>query len=167
MQRILLPLLAGVLGGLFSGCTSETPAAKCESYVVPASTDLKAPSVSFKNDVLPIFVQSCAFSSCHGASSGGNNGVKLGSKTLSNDASAIRAGIVGVKAPELPTMNLVTASDTSQSYLMHKLDGDQCTFNAQCTKGTCQSSMPQSGERLPVETRDTVRRWIAQGALDN
>ncbi len=161
---LLLPLVA--VFGFAVACTSSTPAPACETYVVPASTDLTTPT-SFKNDVLPIFVQSCAFTSCHGASSGGNNGVKLGSKTEPNDASALRANIVGVKAPELPTMNFVTPSDASQSYLMHKIDGDNCKLDAQCAKGTCLSAMPQGGDLLPVATRDTVRRWIAQGAPDN
>jgi hypothetical protein len=160
-----LPSLLAVVAA--SACTSATPGAKCETYVVPAGTDLTKPTVSFEKDVLPIFVQSCAFTSCHGATSGANNGVTLGSKTQPNDASALRGNIVGVKAPELPTMNFATPGDPSQSYLMHKLDGDQCKLDAQCTKASCQSSMPQGGDVLPVATRDVVRRWIAQGALAN
>ena len=162
---LLLPLVASL--GNTLACTSETPAAKCETYVVPPTTDLTKPTVSFKADVLPIFVQSCAFTSCHGSATSRNNGIGLGSKTLPNDASEIRKNIVDVKAPELPTMNFATAGDPSQSFLMRKLDGDQCKLDAQCEKGTCLSSMPQSGDLLPVATRDTVRRWIAQGALDN
>jgi hypothetical protein len=167
MRLLFLPFLVVAATGVSSACTSATPTAACQTYVVPASTDLTKPTVSFQNDVLPILVQSCAFTSCHGASSGGNNGIKLGSKTQPNDPVAIRAGFVGVKAPELPTMNFVTAGDTSQSYVMHKLDGDQCKLDAQCTKASCQSSMPQNGDVLPVATRDTIRRWIAQGALEN
>jgi hypothetical protein len=179
MPRTHLPLLAvaavAVAGlavaGLTAACTSASSAPKCETYVVPVGTDLTTPSVSFKTDVMPILVQSCAFSSCHGASSGGNNGVRLGSKTAPNDPanapSAIRANIVGVKGPELTTMNFVTPSDPSQSYLMHKLDGDHCKLDAQCRDRSCGTAMPQGGDLLPVATRDTVRRWIAQGALDD
>jgi len=65
-------------------------------------------------------------------------------------------------------MPLVTASDPSKSYLMHKLDGDQCQYNAECSGQSCLSLMPSGGTQLlPVATRDVVRRWIAQGAQNN
>ncbi len=150
-----------------TACSSSSSPKACVAYQLPAGTDLTTPTVSFKSDVLPILVESCAFSSCHGAPSGGNNGVYFGSKTATNDPSAIRSGFVGVKAQENPSMNFVTAGDPSQSYVMHKLDADQCLFDAKCTNGSCQSSMPQSSDTLPEETRLVIRRWIAQGAADN
>jgi hypothetical protein len=51
---------------------------------------------------------------------------------------------------------------------MHKLDGDQCQFDSQCSGGSCLSLMPSGGsELLPVANRDLLRRWIAQGAANN
>jgi hypothetical protein len=160
-----------------ASCTSSTPApATCSAYVVPASTDLKA-ATSFKTDVLPILVQSCAFTSCHGMAGGTNNGISLGVKPPAmSDPAMVVAGMVNVKAKELPTMNFVTPSDPASSYLMHKVDGDNCTFDKMCSDGTlpyrpgsatCQGTMPQAGDLLPVEKRDTIRRWIAQGAQNN
>jgi hypothetical protein len=71
------------------------------------------------------------------------------------------------------SMNLVTASDPAHSFLMHKVDGDQCTLMAECavdasSRPNCGAFMPyQSPAVLDAPTRDTVRRWIAQGAGNN
>jgi hypothetical protein len=64
-------------------------------------------------------------------------------------------------------MAYVKAGDPSQSFLMRKMDGDQCVLDAQCAGMTCQTSMPQNLPLLDVAPRDVVRRWIAQGAADN
>ena len=65
-------------------------------------------------------------------------------------------------------MSFVTPGDPARSYLMHKLDGDQCQFNTLCTAADCQHAMPSDLEVLiPVAERDIVRRWIAQGARAN
>ena len=164
-----------VLGAAFVACascsnSSGNNAPVCTAYVVPASTNLQQPVVSFKNDVLPIAQNSCAFASCHGATGGGNNGIYWGSQTQPNDASAIRKGIVGVKSLENPNMNFVQPGDLANSYVMHKIDGDNCTLAAQCKTGnlgTCGDTMPQGSDLLPVEQRDVFRRWVAQGAPDN
>ena len=65
-------------------------------------------------------------------------------------------------------MSIVTPTNPTQSYIMHKLDGDQCQFNQMCSGLNCEVSMPSGATVvLPVDDRDTVRRWIAQGAMDN
>lgn len=148
-----------------SSCDGGGPA--CKAYVVPAGTDLMTPAVSFKTDVLPIFQNSCAFSACHASMSGANNGVYLGelNKAPTNSATVV----TGLMKPSqwLPSMPYVTAGNPSQSFLMHKMDGDQCTLDKMCTNMTCQGSMPQGDAILPLANRDKVRRWIAQGAKDN
>jgi hypothetical protein len=50
---------------------------------------------------------------------------------------------------------------------MRKMDGSQCALDAQCAGGSCQSSMPKNEGLLDVTTRDTVRRWIVQGAKND
>jgi hypothetical protein len=50
---------------------------------------------------------------------------------------------------------------------MHKIDGDSCTLDKQCVGADCGSSMPEQSDLLPEETRNVIRRWIAQGALEN
>jgi hypothetical protein len=166
MKRLVMALGAGALA---LGCSSSDPGPSCTAYSVPARTDLTKPTVSFKSDVVPVFVQSCAFSPpCHGATSGDNQGVYLGVKTGDPKAALIYAGLVGKPSNELAAMPYVTPGDPSKSYVMHKMDGDQCTLDAQCTGGSCGQSMPQSSSAiLPATSRDVVRRWIAQGAPNN
>jgi hypothetical protein len=118
--------------------------------------------VSFSKDVLPVFAQSCAFSTCHGSTTGAANGVFLG-----RDGPKVHAAIVGVKGDELTTMPFVNPGNPRESYLMRKMDGSQCALDAQCTGGSCQSSMPKGDLPLEVERRDIVRRWIAQGAKND
>ena len=145
-----------------SASSSGSSGAQCTDYAVPASTDLKVPVVSFSKDVVPIFRTACAFATCHGAQTGQNQGLYLGS-----EAAKVHAGIVGVKARVLPTANYVTASAPKESFLMRKADGDHCTLAAQCTDKKCGDSMPQGSDKLPVADRDTIRRWIAQGAKND
>ncbi len=172
------PLLASVFAmGLASGlagCSSSgdpAPAsaadAGCQAYVVPAGTDLAAPVVSLSTDiVLPIFSKTCAFSSCHGGTNN-NHGIYL-----AGDAPSIRKALVNVAATNAPGLSLVVPGNPGASFLMHKIDGDQCTLLAKCTGGDCGTSMPQASASLgapllEVGQRDTLRRWIAQGAPDN
>ena len=140
---------------------------KCKAYVVPSGTDLTSPVVSFKNDVLPIVTFSCTFSACHGTLMGVNNGVYLGERPPAmTNASTVVMGLLKPSG-QLMAMPLVTASDPTRSYLMHKLDGDHCTLDKMCAGGSCGTSMPNGSPLLEIAKRDTVRRWIAQGAKDN
>ncbi len=172
-------LMLSVLAACSNGSTPGATDAGCQPYKVPAGTDLTSPT-SFKNDILPIFVQSCALSSaCHGNMSSGNFGVQLGvpANQGASDPNAIYANIVGKPSVELPSMNFVQPSDPSKSYLMHKADGDQCVFDAQCTgtppglspspSPTCLAPMPSGSPLLDVPSRDKIRRWIAEGAQNN
>ena len=65
-RSLLRTSLAVPLGG----CPSKST---CEDYSPPASFDAKTPTVSFAKDVTPIFANSCAFTSCHGSTSGSSN----------------------------------------------------------------------------------------------
>ena len=146
-----------------AGCPAAVPdPSSCNDYAPPAGFDALSPAVSFSKDVLPIFAQSCAFSTCHGATSGTANGIFLG-----RDAARVHAAMVGVKGDELPTMAFVEPGNPRASYLMRKMDGSQCALDAQCSGGSCQSSMPKGDLPLEVPTRDIVRRWIAQGAKND
>jgi hypothetical protein len=81
-------------------------------------------------------------------------------------------------------MPFITPGDPSQSFLMHKMDGDLCTLtgcvadNAAVTQAGdtpsaagapnwCGTQMPFNLALIDPAKRDTVRRWIKQGALDN
>ena len=153
MSRVL-PFAVVVI----AGC-SDPPAPTCAAYVAPAGTDLTQPPVQLQRDVVPILSRSCAFVSCHGAASGGNNGLYLGT-----DGARVLAGAVGKPAGELPTMSYVAPGDPAGSYVMHKVDGDQCTLVTRCEGGDCGGRMPEGKDLMAIRDRDIVRRWIAQGA---
>jgi hypothetical protein len=72
-------------------------------------------------------------------------------------------------------MHLVAAGDPTNSYLMHKLDGDSCQWATDCAANQsvnqefagCGILMPFDSPELAADTRDTIRRWIKQGAMNN
>ncbi|CAN5556635.1 hypothetical protein BH11MYX1_BH11MYX1_05010 [soil metagenome] len=137
-------------------------AGACEAYVVPLGTNLMAPAVSYATDVFPALkAGNCMSASCHGIHDGAQGGLYLGSS-----AADMYTNLVGPMAGELSTMPLVMAGHPEESYLMHKLDSDQCTLAMQCVNGNCESAMPLNNP-LAAAARDTVRRWIAQGAQNN
>jgi hypothetical protein len=175
--------VVGLVGALL-GCASSSPASGggttggCPRYV--SNADLSTPTVSFETDVMiPIFQTSCAArgSTCHGdpgvvASARPFLGNPAGPPDAGTVASVVE-GLVGVKSSEDPSMNLVTAGDPAKSFLMHKMDGDQCTLIAECMvpgsyRPNCGVFMPyQAASILDVGERDVVRRWIQQGARGN
>jgi hypothetical protein len=152
---VLLPL------ALAAAC-ADPPAPACTAYVTPPGTDLTLPPVQLQRDVAPILSRSCAFAGCHGAASGGNHGVYLGT-----DGARVHAEAVGKPSSELPAMSYVAPGDPASSYVMHKIDGDLCTLTARCEGGDCGVSMPQGSDLMAIRDRDIVRRWIAQGAKDD
>lgn len=162
MRWLALPLLACSL--VLFGCPDDAKdGGTCNDYSPPASFDAQNPQVSFSKDVMPIFKGSCAFTSCHGLQ-GSNNGVFLGE---SGGPAAVHQSLLNKKADKLPSMDVVKPGDPSQSFLIKKIDGSACTLNAQCVGGTCGDSMPRQEEIMPVDMRDTIRRWIAQGAKND
>jgi hypothetical protein len=158
----LTTTVVGLACSLGSGCSSSSSSSSssCPDYVPPASFDATTPT-TFSKDVFPIF-KLCAFSTCHGTTVGDSNGIFLG-----NDPSRVYTSIVNVRGNELPTMPFITPGNPDQSYLMHKIDGTQCAFDAQCAGSTCQDSMPKNESLLDVPTRDIIRRWITQGAKND
>jgi hypothetical protein len=168
---VALAALAACSSSSSSGTTSSSSGTSggCVAYD-PGKLDLTTPVVSFKNDVVAkVFNNSCGLStSCHGSATASQGGLFLGAKAAAGaDSSQVHGLVVGIMSKDLPTMPFVTVNDPSKSFLLHKMDGDECQYNAQCTGGDCQLSMPQGSDILPTTSRDVVRRWIAQGAQDN
>lgn len=147
-------------GGDANGTTTES--AKTCSADVASASELASPVVSFETDVAPIFAKACAFSSCHGSHGAGNHGLFLAANGT-DGMSAVKTSLAGT-SQELPSMKFVAPGDPQNSFVLHKLDGDLCGLDAQCVGGACGVSMPQGNDLLPQASRDTVRRWIAQGA---
>lgn len=151
-----------------AGTTTESATSCGAAGVEPESAAAAASGriVSFTNEVLPVLVTSCSFGSCHGTPKGDNHGVFLGAKSGANDASAIRASLVGKASTQSPTTPYITPSDPSRSYLYRKLTGDFCGI-PECDGEQCGRMMPRGGEKLDEATLETVRTWILQGATDS
>lgn len=186
---ILLPasLLIGFLGlgsSSLTGCGNGTggtgSSGDCFDYT---SFDGKTPAVTFKTDVLPIFRQSCGLStSCHGDPNGGSLPGQHYYGPATKDPAPTAAQLqvifdasVGKPSSGNPDMDVIKASDPAHSFMMYKLDGDPLAANGvtcetlTCSKGKdgCLLAMPSGGPQLPQATRDTIRRWIAQGAKND
>lgn len=148
MIRLVFVMLVATL----AACAVEGDCAPdaCES--------LQSPATTFRADVMPILQTSCTFSSCHG---GGNGGLRLG-----NDADANVEALVGVAAKQLPSMKRVEPGKPALSYVVRKLDPDAHAALSGCDPD-CGELMPQNGDPLPESERDTIRRWIAQGAKND
>lgn len=173
MPRFAPLLLASLvpLAAALAACSSKDPGGtlSCQAYSPPSGTDLQHPTVSFKSDVLPIFQASCTFSDCHALRNDPQR-VYLGppkAAGLPTDPNEVYGLIVNKPAAELSAMSYVTPSDPANSFLMRKMDGDQCALSAKCTNGDCGALMPLDSDKLVESTRLVVYRWIAQGAPNN
>ena len=133
-----------------------------------------SPAVSFKTDVLPILRTSCGLSpSCHNSENGPGGQHYLGPKLSDPAPTADQIAKIFEqsvdKDPVLKAgMKIITPGDPEHSFFMHKLDSVKCSKLACAPDNTCGSLMPQgSTTPMPAEKRDTVRRWIAQGAKND
>jgi hypothetical protein len=179
-KRIVLCIAATAIFGTTAACSSgpdgtDTTPGNCTAYT--STADLSQP-VSFRKDVMPILHMSCG--GCH--KSGMNATPHSLALTLGDagveEPSGLRTKLVGVMAAELPDMALIAPGDPANSFLMHKMDDDQCTLAAECNAGALGSKFPNCGNAMPpvaasmppklsAATRDIVRAWIHQGAQDN
>lgn len=162
----------GGSGGSGGGGGGTGGAPTCYDY---SNFDGMSPAVSFKTDVLPVFQRSCGLSSsCHGDINVPKPeqpyfGPNKMTTATDADIQAIIDGLVGKKAVAEPNMNLVTAGDPENSFLMYKLDFELTCSKLSCAEGDlCGDPMPR-GSKDPLATAelDAVRRWIAQGAQNN
>ena len=106
--------------------------------------DPPEPTVSYADDVQPIFDANCV--GCHG--DGGNAGLDL-------RPGLSYANLYEVQSTE-SALNRVEPEEPMLSWLYLKLTGQQ-------NVGT---EMPP-GSLLDADTRELVRTWIEEGALDN
>jgi len=162
MVRSFLFATGIALTVIVAGCSSSDGSTSsgsggCQEF--KSTADLTKPTVSWKNDVMPIVTRACAFSSCHGGGAG--------NLRLTQDAAASRTALVDVNATVSPTTKRVAAGNPSGSFMLKKIDGDICFVADNCTNKNCGQTMPMGSTLLDVGERDTFRRWIAQGATDN
>ena len=132
------------------------------------------PVVTFKQEVLPILRTSCGLSSsCHGNESGPGGQHYLGPKLSDPDPTDAQIALIFEqsvgKTPVVNAgMNLITPGDPEHSFFMYKLDGVACPKLACADSKSCGGLMPLgSTSPMPADKRDTLRRWIAQGAKND
>jgi hypothetical protein len=95
-----------------------------------------------------VFTPSCATVGCHSGAGADAN--------LNLEAANSYAELVGIPADQDGGILRVTAFDPVNSYLMQKLEGTAATGGI----------MPPGGA-LPQTSIDTIRLWIANGAVDD
>lgn len=104
------------------------------------------PSVSFANDVYPIFqTHGCAGMGCHGGAAPAEG------LDLSSSSKAL-ATLVDVASGQCANKKRVASGDPTASYLVNKLTGSGLCFGTR---------MPKTGAALSTAEIDTVRAWIA------
>jgi hypothetical protein len=169
---------SGAMSG--SGSGGATGGAMCSGSTTSAT-------LSFKNDIMPIFRSNCAKpGACHNdtstyskmAAGGGRpylgTAIDGGAETTP-DIAMVYAGLM---KPSLeyttPSINYITPCDPTKSFIMLKMDPSFSTIDAShCAHGDfagiCGLPMPSdlTTGSLPQATRDMVRNWISQGAMNN
>ncbi len=152
----LVPVLVLVLAA--AGCGSSSaganPGSGCEPLPnLTADSSTSAPA----SDARAVLSGNCALGGCH-ASAPGAGGLVLDVRSPSwADA------LVGVASEENPSMNLVTAGDPGDSWLVHKVYGAVCGYSCDPSLG-CGGQMPFGGS-LGETQRATLVAWIEAGAL--
>ncbi|MEZ4370915.1 MAG: hypothetical protein AB7K71_14890 [Polyangiaceae bacterium] len=147
------------------------PEAVCPEFDY-SSFDGQAPPVSFSADIQPIFAQNCTETGCHGNPATPASGLFLSpapdDPAFPADATT-RALIVDTylvaPARTTPDKARVAPGEPARSFLMDKLDGSHACIDVSCPGNNCGQRMPRGHDQLPAEQRDTIRRWIAQGAV--
>ncbi len=166
---------AVALGFATWSCDSEPdafpPQEVCPTFDY-SSFDGQSPVVSFNADILPIFAQNCTDVGCHGNAATPASGLFLSPAPDAADFPAdedTRGTIVDTylvaPARTTPDKARVAPGEPDQSFLMDKLDGSHACIDVSCPGNNCGQRMPRGHDQLPADTRDTIRRWIAQGAL--
>jgi hypothetical protein len=74
------------------------------------------------------------------------------------------AQLVNVTAPEVPTLNFVTPTDPTDSFLAVKINYNGL-FSTK-GKGSLMPA-PSTGSTLSPAEINTIANWIAQGAVNN
>lgn len=118
------------------------------------NADAGKQSVSFSRDVQPIFSTRCTM--CHHESD--HMGELVLSPSLAYDQ------LVNAPAVGAPSLNRITPKKPQISYLMMKLDGTHAKVGG---KGWVMPPPSNPFIHLSSSDRETIRRWIAQGARNN
>lgn len=183
--------VASVLAAFVAACTLfACSSSSTSSGPAPESTDCPTAPVSFQKDVMPIFAESCTSTAiCHGQMNDSQaENLYLGVSTAAgtngpSDVAAVYAGLVGPKSVEDPSMSFVAPGDSEDSFLWHKVTGDE-NSDPKVTSGCqpqasgpspCEDCLPAApcGVQMPLGALldpslvCTLQSWISQGAENN
>lgn len=139
-----------------AGAESVFDAGDADAAEVATSPDMSR--VVCRSDVESIVFFSCGLSSCHGRYPDGQQGLYIGAQ---DDWTA---NVVGAKSVERPDLVRVKPGDPKNSWLAHKIAGDNCLFSSKCKDGDCGDRMPAANQPLSASDLETVLDWIRQGA---
>jgi hypothetical protein len=118
----------------------------------PAPDYTNVPAHATAADVQPILAENCAVGGCHLNGAGG--------LVLDVASASWVNAVVGVPAQENPSIDLVTAGDPDQSWLVDKIFGRLCGCDPRLG---CGAQMP-FGTELSDTDRGTIVAWIEAGA---
>lgn len=161
---------SGGAGGDASTSSSTTSASgggnpgNCFDY----STFTPQADVSFTDDIMPIFADSCNGNNCHGDANNPDAGLYLGEQN-GNDATIVQAvydNLVNVGSQLSTNLQRVVPGDAENSWLMVKLDGEMDCPQVTCVSNGCGQRMPRgmNAQPLPEAELTLVRSWILNGA---
>lgn len=134
-----------VFGDTFKSLVNGWQGNLCGAFTAGGTT----PVTFYQSTIQPIFNLNCT--GCHIGGAPPEN--------LNLDATHSFSQVVNVSALELGTMFRVTPSNTGQSYMFHKIEGDQ-------------GNVGGSGQRMPIGAPQlsagdilNIQQWISTGAL--
>jgi len=183
-------------GSTATGSGSGTAATGASgASTAPCGPGTSSTSVSFSNQLMPIFQNNCSVGTqgqCHsdpgdamtgGGQFGGGARQYFGPSAPAMNSTAtlltIYNGMVNVTSFDDPNINIVTPSNPAKSFILYKLNGTQAALDSetpdQCGNGdlgTCGSQMPlplTGAVTTPLSQTDIdlVCNWIEQGAKNN
>ena len=107
------------------------------------------PTVSFANDIQPVFNTNCISAGCHSS----------GTQSAGLDLTAAKSfgKLVNVPSTQMPSLKRVSPLDPANSYLIRKLEGT----------GIIGSRMPRNAAQLSTELIQMFITWIEEGATNN
>lgn len=170
---VLLTSMAIAIGlagcGGDDGDTGPPPDTRCFDY---GSFNGSSPEVSLRIEVMPILQTNCTFGqSCHGP------GLTLAGKVYLGPVMGVQASDAEIQRmldenvnadPSFDAgMKLITPGDASKSFLMHKTDNSLECPTLACAPDDCGDPMPFNRPAIDAGDRNTIRRWIMQGAQLN
>ena len=157
MPVLPLRIVAATVACLLAGCAGSGGGSGGTAKPACVAPPPAQRTVSFANNIQPIFNRSCALSGCHAPGSLGGN--------LDLSAGHSYNQIVNHDAFQQPRRKRVKPGDPDNSYLVMKIEG---------TPGISGLPMPQNcpvpppgGQCLGPDDDPAIRKWIQECATNN